>query len=195
MSESKTEGIRVIHLVMFAIAFGLETVASWTASLFSIGIPGVGALWWPNGLQVAFGSWFGMWGVLAVTAGNILGCILAGTPVVFGASLSVWIIFQSLLPAAGFRHFGADPALKTTRDWMILIVLVLVSSAISATFGIAVVTMFGYIPAWFDASWWFAWFVWALGDSLMGILIGGILLRGLTPVVKRAGLYVEGWWS
>jgi len=195
LSETRGKGIRVIHLVMFAIAFGLETVASWTATLFSIGIPGIGALWWPNGLQVAFGCWFGMWGVLAVTGGNILGNILAGNPVVFATALSFWIIFQSFMPAAGFRHFGADPAMRKSRDWMILIVMVLVSSMISATFGITVVTLFGYIPAWFDASWWFAWFVWALGDSLMGIVIGGMLLSGLTPIVKRAGLYVEGWWS
>jgi len=194
MSGTKSSGITVMHLVMFAVSFGLLTVGSWFALTFSVGIPGVTSFFWPEALIVAFSTWFGVWAILAIIPAVGLGGTMAGSAALFSFVLALLVPMEGILPAAAFRVLGANPELKSKRDWGIFLGMSIIGTSIAAAFGICVEVVFGYIPGFFTPAWWIGWLAWALGDFLMAAILGSLILKGLTPVVKRAGLYLKTWW-
>ncbi len=193
--ETRGRKIRVSNLVMCAVSFGLITVAAWTASSFTIGVPGVGALWWPMAFYIAFSVWFGAWGVLAIAPATILGGIMAGVPALFSVALNIWTLFEGLSPALAFRSLKADPLLKSKKDWGLFVGMTLLGTVTTAAIGVSMEVPFGYIPGMFTPAWWVGWGAWGILDFVMGIILAPLLLKGLTPSIRRAGLYVRGWWS
>ena len=125
--------------------------------------------WLPSGIALAAMLWSarGLWP--AVLAGAFLANASTGLPswVAFGIATG-----NALEAAAGAfllrRLFGFHTSLGNVRDVLALIGAATSSAVVSASVGIASLTLGGIIP-WDDGPW--AWMIWWMGDTT-GMLIG-----------------------
>ena len=146
-------------------------------------------------LIIAIPVWFGTWGIIAA--------VLSILPVFDRAIhshliLIFWVIvfLQASIPAWAFRHFEADPRLKTIRDFKIF----LVYDVTLASLATAVITfLFGPYAVGYGYIFSFGSLVVAIASFILSFvarMIFGIplLLLGSRIVIK-AKTYCRGWFS
>ncbi|MGD8814310.1 MAG: hypothetical protein PVI78_07510 [Anaerolineales bacterium] len=191
--EGERRSVGVIHIVILALLIGIGFVVGAFGSIsFPLGF-GVNFFWTGIAVQQVGAIWFGAWGVLAGAIFPFFSNAIAGTPFYVSAAYIPANFFQAFLPAWAFRYFKADPRLKKWRDYLILLVSMLVSSAFGALYSpLVVLRGFGLLTT--DSVPLFIW-GWFGGNVVAGLVFNFILLKILSPVVIRTTAFVKKWWA
>ncbi len=163
-------------------------------STFFTPIPGLSVFYPPSGFGAATGVWFGVWGWI----GAALGTIFAAP--YWGYSLPVALLFafltpwEVLIPSFLWRAMKLDAALGNKRSIFAFVGFVAVlGTLLDAAVGVFLSAMVGYYPL--DYAYTIAIWPWWLADFLAALILGIVLLRALTPYVKRTGLFYDGFFS
>ncbi len=183
----------VIHIVILALLIGIGFVVGAFGSIsFPLGF-GVNFFWTGIAVQQVGPIWFGGWGVLAGVIFPFFSNAVAGTPFYVSAAYIPANLVQAFLPAWAFRRYKADPRLKSGRDYLILLVTMVISSAFGALWStLVVLRSFGLLTT--DSVPLFVW-GWFGGNLIAGIVFNFILLKALSPVVIRMPAFVKKWWA
>jgi hypothetical protein len=156
--------------------------------------PGVAAIYVAVAFMIAFALWFGLWGAIAAYVGSFIGAgLLSGIPLDINSYWSLADLWQVLIPLIAFRALNADVGLRTKRDFLIFLIFGwILNNLIGAIWG-AITLILGGIALWNEFSVLFTgWFV---GNLIVTIIITPLLLRFVTPFIKKYGLYVKGYWA
>ena len=149
--------------------------------------PGVVTLYFAVAFMIPFTLWFSAWGAVAAYVGCVIG---AGIPA--GLSFSVnlyWSLadlWQVLIPLVGFVLLKADVGLRTKRDFAIFVIFGwLLNNLAGALWGAGTFVLSGQFPM-SDITGLFA--NWFLTNLVVTIPITPLLLRFVTPIIKKKGL-------
>ena len=185
--------VGVIHIVITALLIGIGFVVGAFGSIsFPLGF-GVNFFWTGIAVQQVGSIWFGAWGVIAGTIFPFFSNAIAGTPFYVSMAYIPANFVQCFIPAWAFRTFKADPRLTSGRDYVILFVSMIVSSAFGALWSTLVVLRgFGLLTT--DSVPLFIW-GWFGGNLLAGLVFNFILLKALSPVVIRTSAFVKNWFA
>jgi len=151
--------------------------------------PGVAVLYFAVAFMIAFALWFGMWGAIAAYIGCFIGAgMTAGLPPDVNVYWSLADLWQVLIPLIAFKTSGADVGLKTKRDFLIFLIFgIVLNNLVGAIWGSITITP--------GVSWKQDMFVsWFITNLIVTIVITPLLLRYITPYIKKSGLYVRNYW-
>jgi PAS domain S-box-containing protein len=155
----------------FFVAFAVVALAYFGAAkfglLFAFSTAQVSAVWPPSGLAVAALALFGyrIWPAILIAAFAVNLTVSEGALTAAGIAAG-----NTLAPLAvvwTLRRAGFDPTLARLRDALALLGVGTLGMIISATNGVANLTVAGIVP-W--QSYCDVWWVWWMGDT-MGILV------------------------
>ena len=193
VEEGEKRSVGVIHIVILALLIGIGFVVGAFGSIsFPLGF-GVNFFWTGIVVQQVGPIWFGGWGVLAGAIFPFFSNAIAGTPFYVSLAYIPANAIQAFLPAWAFRRFKLDPRLKSGRDYVGLLIAMIVSSALGALYSVLVVLKgFGLLTT--DSTPLFIW-GWFGGNVVAGIVFNFILLKALSGVVIRTTAFVKRWWS
>ncbi len=193
VEQGEKRSVGVIHIVITALLIGIGFVVGAFGSIsFPLGF-GVNFFWTGIAVQQVGPIWFGAWGVIAGTIFPFFSNAIAGTPFYVSLAYIPANFVQAFLPAWAFRKFKADPRLNSARDYVILLVAMLVSSAFGALWSpLVVLRSFGLLTT--DSLPLFIW-GWFGGNVLAGLVFNFILLKALSSVVIRTPAFVKKWWA
>ena len=152
--------------------------------------PGVAVLYFAVAFMIAFALWFGMWGAIAAYIGCFIGAgMTAGLPPDVNVYWSLADLWQVLIPLIAFKTLGADAGLKTKRDFLIFLIFgIVLNNLVGAIWGSITITP--------GVSWKQDMFVsWFITNLIITIVITPLLLRYITPYIKRWGVYVRNYWT
>jgi hypothetical protein len=187
----RSVGARQLTILALLIVVGALVGAFGTIS-FPLEF-GVNTFWIGIAVQQVGAIWFGMWGVLAGVIFPFFSNATLHTAWYISAAYIPANFIQSLLPAWAFRHFHADPRLRRGRDFVILLVAMLVSNALGALWSVMVVLNgLGLLPPGSTLLYIWGWFG---GNLLAGIVFNFLSLFAFSGMVLRAGVFVKRWWS
>lgn len=193
VEEGERRSVGVIHIVILALLIGIGFVVGAFGSIsFPLGF-GVNFFWTGIVVQQVGAIWFGGWGVLAGAIFPFFSNAIAGTPFYVSLAYIPANAIQAFLPAWVFRRFKLDPRLKSTRDYVYLLVAMIVSSALGALYSVLVVLKgFGLLTT--DSVPLFIW-GWFGGNVVAGVVFNFILMKALSGVVIRTTAFVKRWWA
>lgn len=193
VQPGERRSIGVIHIVITALLIGIGFVVGAFGSIsFPLGF-GVNFFWTGIAVQQIGSVWFGAWGVIAGTIFPFFSNAISGTPFYVSAAYIPANFVQAFLPAWVFRRFKLDPRLKTRRDYAILFLAMVLSSAFGALWSpLVVLKGFGLLTT--DSVPLFIW-GWFGGNVVAGLVFNFILLKALSAVVIRTPAFVKRWWS
>lgn len=193
VEEGEKRSVGVIHIVILALLIGIGFVVGAFGSIsFPLGF-GVNFFWTGIVAQQVGAVWFGGWGVLAAAIFPFFSNAIAGTPFYISLAYIPANAIQAFLPAWVFRKFKLDPRLKSTKDYLIFLGAMVVSSALGALYSVLVVLKgFGLLTT--DSTPLFIW-GWFGGNLVAGIVFNFILMKALSGVVIRTTAFVKRWWS
>ncbi len=143
-------------------------------------------IWPPTGIALAGLLLFGrkVWPAIAVAA--FLVNAPMGPSLLTAAGIAVGNTSAPLLCAILLQGIGFRPELDRLRDAVAIMVLGALTMTVSATFGTAMLLIWGSIPL---SRFWVTWSVWWTGDA-MGVLIVAPFLLSLRTIGRRTG---TGW--
>jgi hypothetical protein len=188
------KGVQPIHIVLLALCSAIATVlAIISVQLVPVvTIPGVSGLFLAAGFYVPFGLWWGIWGAVA---GGISGFLLiaTGTPVPLAVFFFIGDFLESLVPLIAFRVLKLDVGLRNAKSVIGYIVFGVIGGALAS----ALIGPTGIIvTAGLSMDAWLPTFIpWLIGDMIVILVIGIVLLRVLTPVIERMPGYVRHYLS
>jgi hypothetical protein len=193
VKPGERRSVGVIHIVVLALLIGIGFVVGAFGSIsFPLGF-GVNFFWTGIAVQQVGAVWFGGWGVLAGAIFPFFSNAIAGTPFYVSLAYVPANAVQAFLPAWAFRKFKADPRLKSGRDYLILFIAMVVSSAFGALWSpLVVLRGFGLLTT--ESLPLFIW-GWFGGNVIAGVVFNFILLKALSAVVIRTPAFVKRWWS
>ena len=193
VQEGERRSVGVIHIVILALLIGIGFVVGAFGSIsFPLGF-GVNFFWTGIVVQQVGSIWFGMWGVIAGSIFPFFSNAIAGTPFYVSLAYIPANFVQGFLPAWAFRNYKADPRLKTSRDYLILLAAMIVSSAFGALYSpLVVLRGFGLLTT--DSLPLFIW-GWFGGNVVAGVVFNFILMKALSGVVIRTPAFVKKWWA
>ncbi|NOZ72301.1 MAG: hypothetical protein GXP38_10370 [Chloroflexi bacterium] len=193
VQEGERRSVGVIHIVILSLLIGIGFVVGAFGSIsFPLGF-GVNFFWTGIAVQQVGAIWFGAWGILAGIIFPFFSNAIAGTPFYVSLAYIPANLVQAFLPAWAFRHFKLDPRMRSKRDYVILFLAMIASSAFGALYSpLVVLKGFGLLTA--DSLPLFVW-GWFGGNVVAGIVFNFILLKALSGVVIRTTAFVKEWWS
>jgi len=155
--------------------------------------PGVSNLYFAVAFMIVFTLWFGAWGAIAAYIGCFIGAGMStGLPLDVNAYWSLADIWQVLIPLIAFRALGADVGLKTRRDFFIFVIFgLLLNNMAGAGWGVSTLALNGII-SWNNAP--DIFIGWFIPNIIVTIAIAPLLLRYITPYIKKSGVYVRNYW-
>jgi integral membrane sensor domain MASE1 len=179
--------------LFFLLACINALLAKFAVFSFAVG-PGISSFYIVVALMVVFVLWFGMWGGIAAYAGCFIGAgVLSGIPPEVSLFWSFADFWQVIIPLAAFRMLHADPALKSRRDLIILLLFgVVLNNLVGAIWGSATLALGGVIPWSGIAS---AFSAWWLGNTIVCLVLLPVILWIFTPVVRNHELFVRNYWQ
>ena len=171
------------YMMILIIITIINTVISRFAVITWQIAPGVAVLYFAVAFMIAFALWFGMWGAIAAYIGCFIGAG-AGLPPDVNLYWSLADLWQVLIPLAAFRTLGADVGLKTKRDFLIFLVFGLVlNNLVGAGWGSITIP-----PVSWKQDMFISWFI---TNLIVTIVITPLLLRYITPYIKRSDYMLE----
>ena len=155
--------------------------------------PGVAGLYFAVAFMIAFTLWFGVWGAIAAYIGCFIGAgMTASLPPHINVYWSLADLWQVLIPLIAFKTLDADVGLKTRRDFLIFVIFGLVlNNMAGAGWGVSTLAFSGII-SWNNAQDIFVG--WFIPNIIVTIAIAPLMLRYITPYIKKSGLYVRNYW-
>lgn len=193
VQEGERRSVGVIHIVITALLIGVGFVVGAFGSIsFPLGF-GVNFFWTGIAVQQVGPIWFGGWGVIAGVIFPFFSNAIAGTPFYVSLAYIPANFVQAFLPAWAFKKFNCDPRLKKGRDFLILFIAMVVSSAFGALYSpLVVLRGFGLLTA--ESLPLFVW-GWFGGNVVAGVVFNFVLLKALSGVVIKTPAFVKRWWS
>lgn len=193
VEEGEKRSVGVIHIVITALLIGIGFVVGAFGSIsFPLGF-GVNFFWTGIAVQQVGAIWFGGWGVIAGAIFPFFSNAIAGTPFYVSMAYIPANAIQAFLPAWVFRRFKLDPRMKSGRDYLILLVAMIISSALGSLWSVLVVLRaFDLLVAESVPLFLWGWFG---GNLVAGIVFNFILLKALSGVVIRTPAFVKRWWA
>ena len=178
----------VLIVSVINIALARFAVVTW-----SVG-PGVATIYFAVAFMMVFALWFGGWGVIAAYIGCCIGAgVLGGMSHVVALYWSLADVWQVLIPLVAFRTFKANIDLRTRKDlWIFLVFGVILNNLIGAGWGAAALAI-GRVISWSNVI--FIFGSWFATNIMVTAIIATLMLRYLTPHVRRARLLVAGYWQ
>lgn len=191
--EGERRSVGIIHIVVTALLIGIGFVVGAFGSIsFPLGF-GVNFFWTGITVQQVGAIWFGMWGVIAGAIFPFFSNAVAGTPFYVSLAYIPANAVQAFLPAWVFRRFKLDPRLKSVRDYIGLIIAMIISDIIGALWSVLIVLR-GFKLLTAESVPLFIW-GWFGGNLIAGIVFNIILLKALSSVVIRTKMFVKGWFA
>lgn len=177
------------HFILLGVIAGLVALLDFIGVItFPVGFFGVSSAFYIGAaFFTAFAIWFGLYGLLAIYIGLLIGAIIAGTFTIFAFVLALGNVFGAAIPMIVFKKGNLNIELKNTKDY--------IGYFISSTFGQSIVSgfwtiygfsIFGIIPSETIGV---ALSGWVFGDIVVSLIIGIPLLKLVSPVIKRTSLY------
>jgi hypothetical protein len=192
--QTKAGRIKPQHLAVLVIGSAIGTGLAVFGNLVHLE-PIASASYLAAGIMSVLSMWFGGWGVLAQAIGVTLGGIIADMPIPISLAFTIPLgLFQGFLPAMAVRTLKMDPTLKSKRDWLIFVgVVVLINVIISDVFISAGLATYNHWPlqVTFNADFPLK----ILLDILTFLIITAALCKGLSGYVGRTRFYNKGWWD
>ena len=134
----------------------------------------VSAIWPPTGIALAAVLLGGYRVLPAIALGAFLANVTTPAPLAAVLGITIGNTLEALVGAALLKRAGFRGSLDRTRDVVAIVALAgVVSTAVSASFGIASLAAFGHLPGAEVPS---AWRVWWLGDMGGDLLVATALL-------------------
>lgn len=193
VEQGERRSVGVIHIVITALLIGIGFVVGAFGSItFPLGF-GVNFFWPGIAIEQVGAIWFGAWGCIAASIFPFFSNAIAGTPFYVSAAYIPSNFIQAFLPALAFRYFKLDPRLRSARDYIILLLAMIISDAFGALWStLVVLRSFGLLTASSIPLFIWGWFG---GNLIAGIVFNFILLKALSGVVIRTPAFVKKWWS
>lgn len=168
-------------------------IAKFVVFSFAAG-PGTSLLYIVVAVMIVTTLWFGLWGAIAAYAGCWIGAgVLSGLSPTASLLWSVADLLQVIIPLLAFRLLGADVALRTRRDFAILIVFgIVLNNLVGAIWGILTLAPAGLVDVPNMFPLFSAWF---MGNIIASAVIVPAVLRVGTPIVREHELFVTRYWS
>jgi hypothetical protein len=182
-----------VYLLILVVTIIINILLARFAVITTPVAPGVAAIYIAVAFMIVFALWFGLWGAIAAYVGSFIGAgLLSGVPLDVNSYWSLADLWQVLIPLVAFRTLNANVGLKSKRDFLIFIIFGwILNNLVGAIWG-STTLILGGIALWNEFLGIFTgWFV---GNLIVTIIITPLLLRFLTPFIKRYGLYVKGYW-
>lgn len=190
LKEGEARSWGVVHVVIFVFLSALGALSATLSSFLQVGY-GVSWFYLAVVVQVVGGIWFGLWGVLASIFFPIVGDLVGGIPISISLSLLPANLVQSLIPAAYFRFFKVDPALKRLSDWIHFVLSsVILNNVFGAYLGASAMSAWGFVAGDLYFIIMFSWFI---GNVIPVLVVGAPLLKGLSPVIISHRAFCKGW--
>jgi hypothetical protein len=179
-------------LAMLIVSVINIALARFAVVTWSVG-PGVATIYFAVAFMIVFALWFGGWGVIAAYIGCYVGAgVLAGVSHMVALYWSLADVWQVLIPLVAFRTLKADIDLWTRKDLLTFLVFgVILNNLIGAGWG-ATTLAIGKVISWSNLV--FVFGSWFATNLIVTAIIGTLMLRYLTPHVRRAKLLVAGYW-
>jgi integral membrane sensor domain MASE1 len=183
----------IVHVVMLALFTGIGIVVGTFGSL-AVPIGFVSAFWPGQAVQSIGSIWFGWWGGIAAGLFPLISNALSGSaPLPVSLAYLPGNILQGIIAGWAFRKFLADPSLGKGRDWGIFILWgAIIPNLIGAGWGSTVLRMFGMITPAAHLVTFFGWFV---GNTIPTIILGGLILKFVSPLVVKSKAFCKGFWA
>lgn len=193
VEPGEKRSVGVIHIVITALLIGIGFVVGAFGSIsFPLGF-GVNFFWPGIAIQQVGATWFGAWGAIAASIFPFFSNAIAGTPFYVSLAYIPSNFVQAFLPAWAFRKFKLDPRLKSRRDYIILLLAMVVSDLFGALWStLVVLRSFGLLTTGSIPLFIWGWFG---GNLIAGIVFNFILLKALSGVVIRTAAFVKKWWA
>jgi hypothetical protein len=193
VEPGERRSVGVIHIVITALLIGIGFVVGAFGSIsFPLGF-GVNFFWTGIAVQQVGPIWFGGWGIIAGTIFPFFSNAIAGTPFYVSLAYIPANFVQAFLPAWAFKKFNCDPRLKKGRDFVVLLVAMIISSAFGAIWSpLVVLRSFGLLTV--ESMPLFIW-GWFGGNVVAGLVFNFVLLKALSGVVMKTPAFVKRWWA
>ena len=189
--EVTRPSVGVMQLVIVAIVAAIVTVTAILSSFVTF-VPGISFFYIPLGLEVAFGAWFGIWGVIGSWIGAFLYNPFYGIPILYGAVTGISDSIGAWMGLIAFKLLRADPSLRKPKDWIICIVicLVIANPLEALVYGLALVPLGWYTVEYAIGE---GWIIMTMMDWIPFATQFPVLLI-LSPFIKKTPLYIDGWY-
>jgi len=179
----------IAGVVLLAAAYIVAGRVGFTASTIH---PVISSAWPPSGIALAALLVFGVRYWPGITVGAFVVNVTGGIAPLACAAIGVGNTLEAVVAALLLTSVGAfNLSLHRRRDVFGLVVAAIVAAPVSATIGVAVLTLLGAEPGLpFGA----AWLAWASGDAIGILLVTPLLLTWWTaPAQQPSGRdVVEG---
>jgi len=191
--EGERRSVGVIHIVITALLIGIGFVVGAFGSIsFPLGF-GVNFFWTGVAVQQIGPIWFGGWGIIAGVIFPFFSNAIAGTPFYVSLAYIPANFVQAFLPAFAMKKLNCDPRLKKGKDYLVLFIAMVVSSAFGAIYSpLVVLKGFGLLTTESLPLFMWGWFG---GNVVAGVVFNFILLKALSGVVLKSPAFVKKWWS
>jgi hypothetical protein len=181
-----------VYLIILVLVSILNVLLSRFAVIIWEIAPGVSALYFAVAFMIPFALWFGAWGAMAAYIGCVIGAGMTGMPLTVNLYWSLADLWQVLIPLFAFKTIKADFGLSTRKGLVIFLVFGwILNNLAGAVWGSTMLAVGGVITRDTIANTFAGWFT---GNLLVTIVITPILLKYVTPYVRKTGLYVREYW-
>jgi len=191
-NNSKASKYPGIYVLIF-IVISLINISIAQISIFP-STPGFSTIYIAVAFMIPFALWFRGWGVLAAYIGCFVGAgLLSGLGLSINIFWSLADVWQVLIPLLAFLKLKGDIGLSEKRDLGIFLLFGLfLNNLVGALWGSSMLFLGGAI-LW--AEFYPLFFNWFGGNMIVTILITPILLRFISPGLKKYGLDMKGFWN
>jgi PAS domain S-box-containing protein len=165
-----------VSLLTLAIRLGLVFAGYYVTARIGLAIPYVGShitlVWLPTGIAVVAYLRWGPRMAIAIALAALAVNVKIGTPLWLGVAIALGNCAGPAFAAWLMRHWGMNLRLSRRKDTAVFILAAFVGMLISATNGVAALTLAGVLPVSAAAGGWISWWV---GD-VVGVVLGAVPL-------------------
>jgi hypothetical protein len=176
-----------LEVIIIALSSAIYAILGVISASITI-VPGLPLFYAPEGFILPATLWFGGWAGIGAFFGTILASPFYGQGYDLGVLYGLCDLIVPFVGAYAIRMLGADIGLRNAKSFVIFLVFgTVVNVLIEALLGNLVSYAVGFYTLGFAlTAGVFAWFTGSFSGTLV---IGGILLRALTPYFEKSPLY------
>lgn len=193
VEEGEMRPISFYHILVLIVLIVVGFVIGAYGSInFPLGF-GVNFFWLGIVVQQVGAVWFGAWGVIAGSIFPVFSNAAVQTPFYVSLAYLPANAVQAWLPAWAFRKFKLDPRLREPRDYLILFVTMIISSAFGALWStLVVLRSYGLLNTESVSQFIWGWF---MGNIIAGLVLNFLVLKVFSSLVIQTKLFVKGWFA
>ena len=176
-----------LEVIIISLSSAIYAILGVISASITI-VPGLPLFYAPEGFILPATLWFGGWAGIGAFFGTILASPFYGQGYDLGVLYGLCDLVVPFIGAYAIRKLGADIGLRNVKSFVIFLVFgTIVNVLIEAFFGDLVSYYAGFYAFGFALT--AGVFFWFTGSFSGTLVIGGILLRALTPYFEKSPLY------